>query len=176
VTSNRQFLIPVFALAVLLFTTISSQGQDLGETISQPGLFSYQAPKGWAIKSLQLSKFPIAADAPRNNFSANINVVVEPAPGSLADYVALNKKLLVATPMFTHFQIVDEQSFETSAGVKGVRLVTNDGLGKEDMQQIFYFFEGSSNNKFVVTGSSLAADGDHYAPVFNASLKTFSPQ
>src|ERR1700733_11965705 len=36
---------PFFALVSLLFTSISSEGQELGDTVSQAGLFSYQAPK-----------------------------------------------------------------------------------------------------------------------------------
>jgi hypothetical protein len=164
-----------FTLLSLLFTSISSEGQELGDTVSQAGLFSYQAPKGWAIKSTPMSKYNVAVDAPRNNFAANINVVVEPYPKSLTDYVSLNKETIPSSP-YTHFEIVDEQPFETSTGVKGVRQVVKDSLGKLNMQQIFYYFEGSSDNKFVVTASCLAGDGDQYTAIFDASLKTFSPQ
>ena len=150
--------------------------QQLGDTVSQAGLFSYQAPKGWSVKSTPLSKYDVAVDAPRNNFVANINVVVESYPDSLAKYVSLNKQIVAASGVYTVFQVADEQPFETSTGSKGVRLVAKDQLSKQDMQQIFYFFEGSSNNKFVVTASCLAGDGDQYAPVFDASVKTFSPQ
>jgi hypothetical protein len=102
-----------FTLLSLLFTSISSEGQELGDTVSQAGLFSYQAPKGWAIKSTPMSKYNVAVDAPRNNFAANINVVVEPYPKSLTDYVSLNKETIPSSP-YTHFEIVDEQPFERS--------------------------------------------------------------
>ena len=148
----------------------------MGETLKEDGLFSYQAPKGWTIKETLVSKYKIALAPSHNGFTANINVVVQPYPGSLADYVTANKQALTTTPVFTHFQIRDEKPFTTSAGANGVRLVANDGLGKQDMRQIFYFFAGSSNQKFVVTASALAADADLYASVFDASLKTFSVQ
>ena len=167
-------------LLILCFGTPAfanpGDSQDLGDTVSQAGIFSYQAPKGWSVKSTPLSKYDVAVDAPRNNFVANINVVVESFPDSLAKYVSLNKQYVAASGVYTIFQVTDERPFETSAGAKGVRLVAKDQLNKRDMQQIFYFFEGSSNNKFVVTASCLAGDGDQYAPVFDASVKTFLPQ
>jgi hypothetical protein len=167
-------------LLILYFgtPTLAKPGdsQGLGDTVSQAGLFSYQAPKGWSVKSSPLSKYEVAFDVPRNNFVANINVVVESFPESLAKYVSLNKQYVTASGVYTVFQVADERPFETSTGAIGVRLVAKDQLNKRDMQQIFYFFEGSSNNKFVVTASCLAGDGDQYAPVFDASVKTFSPQ
>jgi hypothetical protein len=169
------FPFPFFALVSLLFTSISSEGQELGDTVSQAGLFSYQAPKGWAVKSTPMSKYDVAVDAPQNNFAANINVVVESYPKSLTDYVSLNKEMIPSSP-YTHFEIVEEQPFETSTGAKGVRQVVKDTLGKLNMQQIFYYFEGSSDKKFVVTASCLDGDGDRYTPIFDASLKTFSPK
>jgi len=188
IQSNRRTFLKKGALAggaaiillILYFGTPSfakpGDSQDLGDTVSQAGLFSYKAPKGWAVKSTPLSKYDVAVDAPRNNFVANINVVVESFPDSLAKYVSLNKQYVAASGVYTVFQVADEQPFETSTGAKGVRLVAKDQLNKQDMQQIFYFFEGSSNNKFVVTASCLAGDGAQYAPVFDASVKTFSPQ
>ena len=165
-------------LFILYFGTpaFAKPGDSLGDTVSQAGLFSYQAPKGWSVKSTPLSKYEVAVDAPRNNFVANINVVVESYPESLAKYVSLNKQYVAASGVYTVFQVADEQPFETATGAKGVRLVAKDQLNKQDMQQIFYFFEGSSNNKFVVTATCLAEDGDLYAPIFDASVKTFSPQ
>jgi hypothetical protein len=47
-------------------------------------------------------------------------------------------------------------------------------MDKLDLQQIFYFFEGASDTKLVVTASSLVGDGAVYASIFDASLKTFS--
>lgn len=163
-------------LLSLAFAIMPGRAQELGDTVSQPGIFSYQAPKGWAVKDTAISKYKVAFDAPKNNFAANINVVVEPYPKSLSEYVELNKTQLKATPIFQNLQIIDEKPFETSAGVKGTRLVVKDTLGKINMQQIFYFFAGASDVKLVVTASSLVGDGTTYAPIFDASLKTFSPK
>ena len=155
---------------------VTLAAQDLGDTVSQPGLFSYQAPKGWTVKDTPISKYKVSFDALQNNFAANINVVVETYSKSLSDYVELNKTQLKATPLFQHVQILDEKPFETSAGVKGTRLVVKDTVGELNLQQIFYIFEGASDTKMVVTASSLVGDGDHYAPIFDGSMKTFSPK
>src|SRR5580704_11725175 len=175
ILSNRRTFLKKGALAggaailllILYFGSPSfakpGDSRDLGDTVTQAGLFSYQAPKGWSVKSTPLSKYDVAVDTQRNDFVANINVVVEAYPESLAQYVSLNKQMIAASGIYAIFQIVDEQPFETSTGAKGVRLVAKDQLNKQDMQQIFYFFEGPSKNKFVVTASCLAGDGAQYA-------------
>ena len=57
-----------------------------------------------------------------------------------------------------------------------MRLVATATVQHLDLQQIFYFFEGTGDNKLVVTASSLVGDSAAYAPIFDASLKTFSPK
>jgi hypothetical protein len=170
---NHAFLAGLLGLA---FTVLPSHAQDLGDTVSQPGVFSYQAPKGWTVKDTSFSKYKISFDAPKNKFSANINVVLETAPGTLAKYVDANKTNLKASPMFQNLHIVEEKPFTTTAGATGVRLVVTDTLGNTDLQQIFYLFEGAGDTKFVATATSLVGDGSHYAPIFDASMKTFSPK
>lgn len=168
---NHFILVGLLGLA---FAVLPGHAQDLGETVSQPGIFSYQAPKGWNVKDTSFSKYKVSYDAPKNGFSANINVVVESYPKSLSDYVELNKTNLKATPLFQNLQIIDEKPFETSSGIKGTRLVVKDTVGKFDLQQIFYFYAGASDAKLVVTASCLVGDGDYYAPLFDATMKTFS--
>jgi hypothetical protein len=128
------FLVNLAALSGLAFTVLPSQAQDLGDTVSQPGVFSYQAPKGWTVKDTTFSKYKISFDAPKNKFSANINVVVENFSGTLAKYVDANKANLKASPKFQNLQIVDETPFATTAGVTGVRLVITDTVSNTDLQ------------------------------------------
>ena len=173
---NSFFLLTVAAFLSVAFAALLAHAQDLGDTISAPGLFSYQEPKGWTARDTTFSKYKIAFDAPKDNFSANINVVVENFSGPLDKYVAANKTNLKASTMFENLQIVEEAPFTTTAGVTGVRLLITDTLGKADLQQVFYIFAGTGDTKFVVTATSLPADGDRYAPIFDASMKTFSPK
>ncbi len=173
---ERFFHVNLTALLGLAFTVLPSRAQDLGETVSQPGVFSYQSPKGWTVKDTSISKYKISFDAPKNQFSANINVVMENVPGTLAKYVDLNKTNLKATSMLQKLRIIDEKPFTTTAGAAGVRMVVTDTVGGADLQQVFYFFDGAADTKFVVTATSLAGDGAAYAPTFDASLKTFSPK
>jgi hypothetical protein len=164
------------ALTTALFLTLgfaaSVRAQDLGDTVSAPGLFSYQAPKGWVVKDTSISKYKVCMDAPKNGFAANINVVTESFSGTLAQYVESNKTALKTSPLFSNVVIVNQSAFQTGSGKQGIRLVVTDSINKLDLQQIFYFFDGTSS-KIVVTASSLAAGGDQYAPIFDASLKTF---
>jgi hypothetical protein len=165
-------------LCLFALVAVASPGraQDLGETVSQPGLFSYQAPKGWTVKDTSFSKYKVCFDVPKNKFAANINVVLENFSGPLDKYVDLNATNLKASTMFQNLKIVDQKQFTTTDGTSGVRMVVTDSIQNMNLQQVFYFFSGSSDNKFVVTASSLVGDGDTYAPIFDATLKTFSPK
>jgi hypothetical protein len=166
----------LFSLGFLLLAFFAGRIHAGAETVSAPGVFSYEAPAGWTVENSAISKNPIARDAPHNGFAANLNVVIEQYPGTLDDYVAANMKAISATPLFVNFNVVEQKSFTTASGVRGARVVADDKLGKVDMRQTFYFFAGSSMNKIVVTASSRAADGDHFAPIFDAAMKTFTVQ
>jgi len=160
----------------LAFAILPGKAQDLGATVSQPGVFSYRAPKGWAVKDSPLSKYKVSFDTPKNNFAANINLVVESYPKPLADYVAANKSSIKSVPFLQNVLIIDEKPFVTAGGLHGTRLVITDTVGKANLEQTFYFFAGDSDAKYVVTGSCLVDDARQYAPIFDASMKTFSTQ
>jgi len=161
-------------IALMAVWALPSHAQSLGDTVSEPGLFSYQAPKDWKVTTSAMSKYKVCMGAPQNNFVPNINVVTEKYAKPLVEYVELNKTNLKASPIFLNLQILDQKPFEATTGVKGIRVVVKDTLGKVDMQQIFYFFEEGTDTKLVVTASCSVADGDHYASIFDASMKTFS--
>ena len=101
-------------------------------------------------------------------------MVVEPYAGTLDDYVAMNMKTVGAR--IAGFNVVEQKSFTTASGIRGARVVADDTVRNSNLQQIFYFFAGSSMNKIVVTASSRAGDGDHFAPIFDAAMKTFTVQ
>src|ERR1700744_1574872 len=172
----RLLCVKAVTLFFLVFFALVVRAQDLGETVSQPGLFSYQAPKGWTVKDTPFTKYKVCLDAPKNKFSANINVVMEPFSGTLEKYVELNETTLKGTAMFENLQIIDQKPFVSASGVSGLRVLLTDTVSKFNLQQIFYFFNGTGDNKFVVTASCLVGDGAADAPIFDASLKTFSPK
>ena len=162
------------ACLALAWGTSSGQAQTLGDTVSAPGVFSYQAPAGWSVKDVAMSKYKVCCDAPKDGVTANINVVVQPYPKSLADYVAFNKEQLKATSALQNVIIVDEKPFTTAGGLAGTRLVITDTVFRTNLEQTFYFFAGNGDAKFVVTASCAVSAAQGYAPTFDASLKTFS--
>jgi hypothetical protein len=166
----------LFLLGLIAYVTSGAYGlaADAPNLVSQPGLFSYQAPAGWAVKASPMSKYPVALDAPQNGYSANINVVAESFPGSLKDYVAANKTALSSSKLFANVRFAHETAFQTASGLSGVRLVVLDTIGQLNLRQSFYIFPGHGDQKFVVTASSSADDGEKNSPIFDAALKTFS--
>lgn len=168
---SHAFLVGLLGLG---FSIMPGHAQDLGDMVSQADVFSYQAPKGWSIRDTGMSKYKISFDAPKNSFAANINVVVETYPKPLADYVEFNKSTIKSVPLLQNVLIIDEKPFTTAGGLQGVRMVITDTVGKADLEQTFYIFAGDSDTKYVVTATCLIGDARHYAPIFDASMKTFS--
>jgi len=167
---------PVLSLVfgLLLAATVLPLYADQGATISEPGVFTYQAPPDWEVKESPMSKYKVAMGPAKNGFAPNINVVTESYDGTLEHYVEANKTAIKDSPMFSNVTFVSQAAFEGANGVQGIRLVTTDTLGKMNLQQIFYFFSGTKG-KVVVTASSSIETGDQYTPIFDASLKTFMP-
>ncbi len=165
-----------FLLSLLLMFALPAALRAGDETVSVAGVFSYEAPAGWTVQNSPASKCPVALGARKDNFTANLNVVFEPFAGTLDDYVAANMKEISGPSGFANLRIIEQKSFQTSAGVRGARVVLDDTQGAVNLQQVFYFFAGSSSNKIIVTGSSLVGDGDRFAPIFDGAMKTFSPQ
>jgi hypothetical protein len=173
------FRLPI-AIAVLhlCLVPVSTFAEDSGVTVSEPNLFSYQAPAGWTLKSVRGAKYKAACDIKDDTVKAAIGVEIDTQPGPLDDWcqqsLAKNKKLFSEADM----QVGDQKPFETVSGAKGIRVpitLTPLTTSSNKIQFIDYFFEGKSDAKIAVTCSCPAESGDHYAPLFDAAIKTFVP-
>lgn len=164
----------LLVLGMGLFAATLVCRADGPRTVVAPGLFSYQAPPGWTVQDSPISKYKVSFASPASGFAANINVVIETAAVPLNDYVTASLSQLKATPMLLNVKVVSQQPFQTAGGLDGQRVVVTDAMGKMDLQQTFYFFDGGSNAKLVVTASCLSSDGAADAPLFDAALKTFT--
>ena len=169
---------PLFSLVLGFFLAavlVPLQADDQGATVSVDGLFTYQAPPGWEIKEVGPSKLKVAVGPAKGGFGPNINVVNEDYDGALEKYVEASKAQLQKTDTFKNLTVVSETPFTAANGARGVRLLITDTVGSTDLQQIFYFFD-ATKGKLVVTATCLAATGESFTPLFDASMKTFSPR
>jgi hypothetical protein len=164
----------VLATAIFSCGALSSRGDEMGSTVLAKGLFSYQAPPGWSVQQASFSKYPVSAAPRRNGFAANIDVVIESSPKALGDYVSSSLAAFQSSGALRDMHVVNQRPFLTAAGLDGIRVEATDMAGPYHLREIFYFFDGGSDNKLVVTASCLARDGIRDAPLFDASLKTFT--
>ena len=150
--------------------------EDDGVTVSEPNLFSYQAPKGWTLKSLPSATYKAACDIKGDNIGAVITVEMDKKAGSLQDYsqqsLANNKKLFAEAKI----EIGTPQPFDTISGIKGIRVPIALSANGNSIPFIDYFFEGKSDAKLTVSCSCPVADKDRYASIFDAAMKTFTLQ
>jgi hypothetical protein len=143
----------------------------MGPTVLDKGLFSYQAPPGWTVPEMNLSH-PVAVGPMKNGFAPNIHVDIKTSSKTVADFVAENLRAVRAA--FPDFKLIDQRPFSTAAGLDGIRVVITDTVDKFHLRQIFYFFDGGSNQILVISACCLAADGARDTPIFDGSIRTFS--
>ena len=164
---------------VFLLWRYQVQRKTAGETISLPGVFSYQVPIGWKQKKLGKKTDFVQGECFKDSmddFPVVIYVLVYHLSGSLAEFVKSNEINLRRPVGLETFQIVDEESFVTASEASGKRIAVTCKPGNENLRQTFYFFRGSGDTKLVVTATCPADSGVAYASIFDSILKTFSPQ
>jgi hypothetical protein len=168
--TKRMKMSPGLLLGAILFAWAITPGraQSAGPTVLEKGLYSYQAPVGWIVRKDNSASLGTAKDG----LAPNIRVVIVSSPKPLADYVAGNLETFKAKAS-AHFQVMDQRPFATSAGL-GIRVQVTEKGEKLKLQQIFYYFDGGSGKKLIVSGSCLAIDGLRETPLFDASVKTLS--
>jgi len=126
-------------------------------------------PSGWKEASFPPAK-KVWVGPPANGFAPNINIVEEAYGGSLDKYV--EGSIATAQKTLTNFQQLGKSDFTSTAGVKAVKLVSNNEQGGRMLRQTFYFFDNGPK-KYIVTCTCLLPDGDRLAPTFEEAMKTF---
>jgi hypothetical protein len=165
-------LVLIFGCAAAILPV---RAQAAGPTVLEKGVYSYQAPVGWRVPIADLPEaFASASVGPRRDgFAPHLYVFIRSSPKPLPDFVADYLRTFQSGSA-THFKVVDQRPFSTTAGLDGIRVAITYALGKLHLQEIFYFFDGGSGKKIVATACRLATDDPREAPVFDASLKTFT--
>jgi len=173
---NIRLLIGVILLAVFL-APLSRSAAETRATVGAPNVFSYQVPAGWKLRYDQGEKYPSATDVKDEVIMGNISVDMETQAGALNEWFknSLAKQKAQYSSQYAHFNphIGNPTPFVTTTGTKGFRVVIRLTVGEEDIVYVFYYFAGNSNVKILVTCFSAPEDADHYAPLFDAAMKTF---
>ncbi|CAN1210378.1 hypothetical protein TUMEXPCC7403_09295 [Tumidithrix helvetica PCC 7403] len=135
------------------------------------GGFSLQIPKGWQPKEIADLKYEaIVAPQAIDGFSNSINFIDEAFSGSLTDYESANFKL--AEKAFKNFKTIARTEFKTDAGASGIQIATESEQLGNRLRQVFFIVDAPQGKKLIVTYTCLAKDGDRFAPLFVASLKS----
>jgi hypothetical protein len=141
-----------------------------GSLYEKEGGFSYDPPAGWQIVEFPGYKYRISRGPTQNDFAPNINVVDEKFSGPLSAYVDANVETL--QKLFKNLTILQRESFTTTSGSAGFKLVTKNEPFGQTLRQTFYFF-ANGNRKYVVTCSALAEGGETLDAIFQESIRTF---
>jgi hypothetical protein len=167
----------LYAFAVALFLApLLIRAEDQGTIVSVSNLFSYQAPVGWTVQKVPSATYPIATETKDGSVHASISVEADHTPGALDEWchhsVEKNKVQFASNNM----NAGELTPLTTSSGAKGFRVIITLTANSNKLAFIDYYFSGSSDAKMVVTCTCQQTEIDHYAPIFDAAIKTFVPQ
>ena len=156
------------------FTSARCSSPTLGQTIRVPSLFSYVAPKGWNSQvgpGGAKGGFPQAVGPASHNFTPDITFMTD-GYHSIDQFVKTYQPVLVDVDQRFPMKLVDQMPFVTAGGVKGMRLHSIDPAHPPAAEQFSYVFPNSDGLVFEFACACAPADAAHYAPIFDASMKT----
>jgi len=146
--------------------------------VEPAGGFSMCVPEGWSVQqSLSEGQKYKSIFAPRDpRFTANLNFRDEANTSSLDDYVAAGIKGILASVEklgATSIKLVSQDSFTTTSGMLGARVILRTEYKGYLIRTIQYLFNGGPDRKLVVTCTELEADQATLDPVFDRAAKSF---
>ncbi len=167
---------PLSVALCFLFLIVNGCSQRARQAYTPPGgEFSFVPPEHWVMREVPGFKYQFAFGERVNEFTSNINFVDGDWPSKLDEFVAGNIQTLQqsATEESRTFKILSQAEFTTDFKRRGGKVVTESEYEGKPIRQIFYFFEGKGNNKFVITCSVPAEGGTEYEKICDSSIRTF---
>ncbi len=159
-------LLPLVVLSVL-----AAAGVAGGQTNVSEASFSYEAPKGWYVRPVPVSRFKMASIKMRVGFSPNMNFYMTQFAGSIDAYADRQEK--AEATMLSRFTKISRAGFVTSAGLRAVRFVGTHYIGDLKLRSVFYVFRVKGGNIVMATCTTFARDGAKYDALWDKSMKTF---
>jgi len=136
--------------------------------------FSIRFPEGWEVKegfmgTAVLCRSP--KESSTDEFSENINIVVEQLSGvkSLNEYY--QKSLAGAKTLMDEFRLIESKDVKLS-GRNAKRIIYSAKMGGDEMKYLLYLIK-EGDRGFAITCSALADTFSHYLDKFEESIRTF---
>lgn len=166
------------SLALFLSTLLPTHAAAPAQ-ISEPGVFTYQLPPGWISVEVP-HMYPLAVEktgaAKKEQAKAIISVTTKMAGGNLIDWCAQAMQQNKAQLAAIGAQVGQLEPFLPASGPIGYRAPIAVTVRGTALHYVMYFFDGGDGTKITVTCACPSADVAHYAPLFEAAMKTFAPR
>jgi hypothetical protein len=134
---------------------------------------SFSPPAGWTVAASTKSRFKVATGPPSRGFVPNISISEAEYAGSAEQFVAENVKNMQGQDAIFH--ILNQSSFKTRAGLKGVKLIFEINKEKHTFRSTQYIFApGPGVPLLLVNCSTAAEDGGLYNSLFDQTISTLS--
>jgi len=172
-------IFPRLGLAVLFLAAFLPARAGEPMRISEPGLFSYQLPRGW-ISIVVPGSYPMAVEksgaVKTEQARAVISITKATADGALVNWCAQAMQQNKAQFAELGAQVGQLEPFLPATGAIGYRAPIDLSVRGRALHYVMYFFDGGDGTKITVTCVCPAAELAHYAPIFESTMKTFLPR
>jgi hypothetical protein len=166
-----------FLLLLAGFMVGARADQPAPTVVSVPGVFSYVAPPGWVTINLPNSAYPTAVENPNaadpKHVKAFITITNDTSSSGLTAWCTQTMARNKAQFALLNATVGELEPFTTTAGANAYRAPVDLTARGKAVHYFLYFFAGSNDAKITVTCACATSDVVHYAPLFEAAMKSF---
>ena len=143
--------------------------------VEQQAGYSICVPPGWTVEEKENQKYKLLLAPPEAGFTPNIHFIDELNAAPLADYVTGSIKY--ATEHYeqigaTSMKVVSQSNFRTTSGLPAIRVAFITEFKGVMVRTLQYYFEGTDEQKLIVTCTFLEEEKAVLDPVFERALKS----
>jgi hypothetical protein len=169
---SRLLALPAIAPLLLACSSSTASPQNTGVKVEEPGLFTYWGPSGWDAAENAAedgADYQMCTGPTQNEFTPKITTNEEGYQSVSARVTTYLAKLKGPD---AKRRLVDQSSFETEAGAKGMRIIVTDLANPPQFESITYAFSGRAGLLLVFTCTCRPADDAQFRSLYDASMKT----
>jgi len=139
-----------------------------------PGAYSYQAPAGWSVKLRAIGSSTACDLVGEHDCVAMISVGVIYHNSSLRKFAEFCMDMEKKMAINSDIQMGELEDYSTTSGWVGFKVVETKTTNGHSSQTTFYFFSGHNDDKIEMTTTCHSESLDHYTPIFDEAVKTFT--
>lgn len=168
----------LLVVSMILPGACSVAGQETCKRhVESQGGFSICIPYGWTVEVQEGQKYKQLFAPAAEQLTPNINFKDDTDSRSVDDYATVSVKYILdhikENVGVTDVKLLSQDHFVTASAIPGIRVVFRSEYKGLVVRTVQYYFSGSPNQKFILTGTALDKDQAVFDSIFDSAAKSF---